>query len=207
MAERNNRRDVILDKAAQLFATKGVAATTVREIADSVGLLSGSLYHHFESKDAIVDELLRSYLDDLSSRYSTVSREELDPRARIERLIHVSMEVVEAHPYATEIYQNDFNLLRDQERFSYLRSSAASTRKIWLDALNSGLESGAFRADIDPQTLYRIIRDVVWLSVRWRQPGNQTRVKLAEQCASVLLDGIAIKQARKAVPARRSRAS
>src|ERR1700753_1368051 len=105
MPERQNRREVILDKAAQLFATKGVAATTVREIADSVGLLSGSLYHHFESKDAIVDELLRSYLEDLRDKYRQVSSEDLDPRSRIERLVQASMEVVEAHPYATEIYQ------------------------------------------------------------------------------------------------------
>jgi TetR/AcrR family transcriptional regulator, cholesterol catabolism regulator len=204
MPERNNRRDAILVKAAQLFATKGVAATTVREIADSVGLLSGSLYHHFESKDAIVDELLRSYLDDLRTRYHQVTKEDLDPRSRVERLVHVSMDVVEAHPYATEIYQNDFNLLRNQPRFSYLKTSAAETRKIWLDALNSGLESGVFRSDIDPQILYRIIRDVVWLSVRWQQTGpNRSLVMLADECSSVLLDGISVKVAAR----RRSRAS
>jgi TetR/AcrR family transcriptional regulator, cholesterol catabolism regulator len=204
MPERNNRRDVILDKAAQLFAAKGVAATTVREIADSVGLLSGSLYHHFESKDAIVDELLSSYLDDLRTRYHEVTRETLDPRTRIERLVHASMQVVEAHPYATEIYQNDFNLLRNQPRFGYLKSSAAETRKIWLDALNSGLESGAFRSDIDPQVLYRIIRDVVWLSVRWQKPGGgRSLTQLADECSSVLLDGIAAK----APARRRARAS
>lgn len=202
MPERNNRREVILDKAAQLFATKGVSATTVREIADSVGLLSGSLYHHFESKDAIVDELLRSYLDDLRTRYHAVAKEELDPRERIERLVHVSMEVVEEHPYATEIYQNDFNLLRNQPRFSYIKTSAADTRKIWLDALNSGFDSGAFRSDIDPQILYRIIRDVVWLSVRWQKPGpGRGLTKLANDCASVLLDGISVKPTTK----RRSR--
>jgi AcrR family transcriptional regulator len=192
MPDRGSRRDVILDKAARLFATKGVAATTVREIADSVGVLSGSLYHHFESKDAIVDELLRSYLDDLHARYHEVTREDLDPRARIERLVRVSMEVVGAHPYATEIYQNDFNLLVAQPRFAYLKTSVADTRKIWLDALNSGLDSGAFRSDIDTQTLYRIIRDVVWLSVRWHKPANQTLVTRAEQCASVFLDGISV---------------
>src|SRR5947209_11706377 len=130
MPEQNNRRDVILDKAAQLFATKGVAATTVREIADSVGLLSGSLYHHFESKDAIVDELLRRFTDDLRAGYQRVARESMDPRSRIESLVHVSMTVAEAHPYATVIYQNDFNLLRSQPRYNYLKTSAAESRKI-----------------------------------------------------------------------------
>jgi TetR/AcrR family transcriptional regulator, cholesterol catabolism regulator len=195
MAERTNRREVILDKAARLFATKGVAATTVREIADGVGVLSGSLYHHFESKDAIVDELLRSYLDELHTRYHEASKEELDPRSRIERLVRVSMEVVVAHPYATEIYQNNFNLLVAQPRFAYLKVFVADTRKIWMDAIHSGLDSGLFRTDIDPQTLYRIIRDVVWLSVRWQKPSNQALVTRAEECASVFLDGISVRPA------------
>lgn len=194
MLVRNNRRSEILQKAAQLFATKGVAATTVREIADSVGLLSGSLYHHFESKDAIVDELLRSYLDDLREQYRQVGHEDLDPRARIERLVQVSMDVVEAHPYATEIYQNDFKLLREIPRFSYLKTSAGQTRRIWLDALTTGLESGVFRSDIDPQVLYRIIRDVVWLSVRRPQIGpKRSMAGRAEECALVLLDGISVR--------------
>jgi AcrR family transcriptional regulator len=189
MPEPSNRRAMILDKAAQLFAAKGVRATTVREIGDNVGMLSGSLYHHFGSKDAIVDELLRSYLEDLRARYHEVARQDLDPRARIERLIEVSMEVVEAHPYTTEIYQNDFNLLRDQPGFGYLKTSAADTRRVWLDALKSGVEAGVFRDDIEPSVLYRIIRDLVWLGVRWQRPGP-SRLKLAQQCASVLLDGI-----------------
>src|SRR4051794_9707743 len=109
MTERSNSREAILEKAASLFATRGVAATTVRDIAGEVGLHSGSLYHHFKSKDAIVDELLRGYLDDLLARYRAVAAEDLDPRARLERLVRVSLDTVGAHPHATEIYQNDFN--------------------------------------------------------------------------------------------------
>jgi len=194
MSEPVSRRDLILDKAAQLFASKGVSATTVREIADSVGLLSCSLYHHFESKDAIVDELLRSYLDDLRSRYKAVTAEDLDPRAKFDRLVHASLETVEAHPYATEIYQNDFKLLVEQPRFRYLQSSASETRRTWLDILNQGKDEGVFRSDIDPQVLYRIIRDVVWMSVRWyKRTASYGLRQLADDCTSILLDGVSIK--------------
>ena len=72
MNEPQDRRGVILASAAELFARKGVSATTVREIADAVGILSGSLYHHFESKDAIVAEILAGYLRDIQDRYATV---------------------------------------------------------------------------------------------------------------------------------------
>ncbi|MGC2799024.1 MAG: helix-turn-helix domain-containing protein, partial [Mycobacterium sp.] len=45
----NSRRDELLELAATMFAERGLRATTVRDIADSAGILSGSLYHHFSS--------------------------------------------------------------------------------------------------------------------------------------------------------------
>jgi AcrR family transcriptional regulator len=189
-----NRREVILQKAAELFAAKGVAATTVREIADSVGLLSGSLYHHFESKDAIVDELLRSYLNDLLDGSKRVTAENVDPRSKLENLVQASLETVEAHPYATEIYQNDYNLLAAQPRFTYLKSTGVEVQKTWIDVIRAGINTGVFRADIDPQILYRFMRDVVWQSVRWYRPAlGLTLRQLANDCTSLLLDGMATK--------------
>ena len=64
-----DRHQQILAVAAALFARKGVAAATVREIADEVGILSGSLYHHFDSKEAMVDQILAPYLKDLREAY------------------------------------------------------------------------------------------------------------------------------------------
>ena len=58
------RRSEILDTAAAMFATGGFRAS-LKEIADACGILPGSLYHHFESKEAIVIELVRRYQADL----------------------------------------------------------------------------------------------------------------------------------------------
>ena len=41
----------LLELAASMFAERGLRATTVRDIADAAGILSGSLYHHFDSKE------------------------------------------------------------------------------------------------------------------------------------------------------------
>ena len=74
MPDVGDRREVILAQAGKLFARKGVSATTVREIGDAAGILSGSLYHHFESKEAMVDEILAEYLEHLQHSYSQVLR-------------------------------------------------------------------------------------------------------------------------------------
>jgi AcrR family transcriptional regulator len=58
------RREEILATAAELFASSG-ARTSLKEIAAACGILPGSLYHHFESKEAIVVELVQRYQADL----------------------------------------------------------------------------------------------------------------------------------------------
>ena len=66
------RREELLELAATMFAQRGLRATTVRDIADAAGILSGSLYHHFASKEEMVDEVLRTFLDWLFERYQRI---------------------------------------------------------------------------------------------------------------------------------------
>jgi AcrR family transcriptional regulator len=186
-----DRRESILASAAALFATKGVAATTVRQIADEVGILSGSLYHHFESKEAMVDEIISSFLEDLRARYKAVLDVQTDPRGRLHDLVVASLEVVEAHPHATEIYQNDVNYLLQFERFAYLRNAGKEVQTTWLQVIESGVAQGVFRADLDTKILYRLIRDAVWQSVRWFKPSKEYPTsRLAEDCTALFLDGL-----------------
>jgi AcrR family transcriptional regulator len=61
------RRGEILDTAADLFASAGYVGTSLRDVADACGILPGSLYHHFESKEAIAIELLERYQTELDA--------------------------------------------------------------------------------------------------------------------------------------------
>jgi AcrR family transcriptional regulator len=81
------RRDEILDTASQLFASSGLR-TSLQEIADACGIRPGSLYHHFESKEAIVIELVRRYYAELD-QLAEIAVKELkgsDPRLAPERI-------------------------------------------------------------------------------------------------------------------------
>lgn len=60
----STRRSAVLETAASLIATSGLR-TSMHEIADAAGIQPGSLYHHFDSKEALLVELLRRYHRDL----------------------------------------------------------------------------------------------------------------------------------------------
>lgn len=191
MGEALDRRSVILQHAAGLFASKGIVGTSVREIADAVGILSGSLYHHFESKDEMVSAIVRDYLGDLTGRYAEVLGRDSDPRGQLTELVRVSLAVTEDHPHATEIYQNSANYLRTLAEYDEIRAHAAAIQSTWLSVLQAGVDAGEFRCDIPLKVLYRLIRDALWLSVRWFQPtSHYPRSRFADDFVATFLEGV-----------------
>lgn len=192
MAEPADRRELILESAAEMFARKGIGATTVREIADAVGVLSGSLYHHFKSKDAIVAEILGAYLASIRSRYAAVLDSGKPPAQCLHDLVLASLQVARDQPHATAIYQNELHYLRGQTEFADVHDGAAEVQRTWLRVIEKGVADGSFRDDIPPRVFYRLIRDAVWLSVRWHHPtGSYPTGQLADDVTSIFLHGFA----------------
>ena len=114
------RRDELLGLAATMFAERGLRATTVRDIADAAGILSGSLYHHFSSKEEMVDEVLRTFLTWLFDRYQHIVDTEPNPLARLKGLFMASFDAIEHRHAEVVIYQDEAKRLSSQPRFSYV---------------------------------------------------------------------------------------
>jgi AcrR family transcriptional regulator len=192
MTEVQDRRELILSTAAEMFARRGLRATTVRAIADAVGVFSGSLYHHFPSKDAILDEVLSRYLQEIRARYAVVLASGRQPAECLHDLVVASLAIAEEQPHATAIYQNESQYLREMPGFGAIQTAAAGIQQTWLQVIEAGVADGSFRDDIPPWVFYRLIRDAVWLSVRWHRPdGPYSTSQLAEHVTSLFLHGFA----------------
>jgi TetR/AcrR family transcriptional regulator, cholesterol catabolism regulator len=187
----HSRRAELLAIAAGLFAEKGFKNTTVRDIADAAGILSGSLYHHFDSKESMVDEILQTFQAELFAAYDEVLASDVDARLKIERAVRLSFAAIDQHRHEVAIFQNEADYLGAFPRFGYLAERNAQSRNVWMTLLTEGVETGALRADLDITLTYRFIRDTVWVAVRWYRPGGGlTHEAIADQYLTILLDGI-----------------
>jgi AcrR family transcriptional regulator len=185
------RREELLGIAAGLFAAKGFTNTTVRDIADAAGILSGSLYHHFDSKESMVDEILRTFQEELFGQYDAILASDADPLAKLERAVLVSFDAIDQHHDEVAIFQNDAAYLLTFERFAYLGERNRQSREVWLTLLQNGIDAGVLRADLDIELTYRFIRDTIWVAVSWYRPGGRrTHAEIARQYLSILLEGI-----------------
>ncbi|MCF8571145.1 TetR/AcrR family transcriptional regulator [Gordonia sp. HY002] len=185
------RRDELLGIAGELFAERGLRSTTVRDIADAAGILSGSLYHHFDSKESMVDDLLRGFLDALFDRYREIDAADLSAADTLRQFVIASFESIDARHTAVAIYQNEARRLSGQERFSYIHERNVEFRELWESVLRRGVADGDFRSDLDVELVYRFLRDTVWVAVRWYRPGGPKTIDdIAAQYLSVVLDGV-----------------
>ncbi len=71
--EKGNTKQEILEASLELFSVQGFEATSVSQIADAVGIRKASLYSHFESKQAILDALVKDVLQQYG-KHSIITR-------------------------------------------------------------------------------------------------------------------------------------
>ncbi|MEU6379429.1 TetR/AcrR family transcriptional regulator [Streptomyces sp. NPDC046909] len=187
----SERRAQIVRIAAELFAERGYKATTVRAIGDAAGVLSGSLYHHFDSKEAIADELFTSYFDELLGTYREITESGTDPRDTFSRLVRAAFESIEHHHAAVIVLQNEQHYLHEFSRFSYLDERQRDVERLWTKVLEDGIDDGIFRDTLNARIVYRFVRDAIGTTARWYRPNGQLKPQeLAEQYLAMTLDGI-----------------
>jgi TetR/AcrR family transcriptional regulator, cholesterol catabolism regulator len=188
---RSRRRADMVAIAADLFAQKGYRATTVREIADAAGILSGSLYHHFDSKESIGDEILSGFINEVLANYRAAVAEGTDPRAALERIVRTTSLTLAQHRAALTMLQNDWNYFASQPRFAYLSKALREIERIWIGQLEAGKQAGLFRADLDPKLTYRLLQDVLWIPAQWRRTRGYSADQVIDGFLRILFEGIA----------------
>ena len=134
------RRDEILAIAAAIFARKGILGTTVRDIADEAGILSGSLYHHFESKDQMVEEILHDHGQRQLQAFKDVVAREPDPVEAVHGLVIVGVQFVADNPDVARIFRNDVQQIKEIPRLAHVERNRQESRQIWNGVVRAGID-------------------------------------------------------------------
>jgi len=90
------RRHQLLTVAAEVFARRGYESATLKEIADAAGLLPGSMYHYFRSKEDLFLQVVHEGFRQLNSAIDAALRDITDPWRRLETVcsVHLSQPLV-----------------------------------------------------------------------------------------------------------------
>jgi AcrR family transcriptional regulator len=182
--------------AARLFAAKGYSATTTRELSAALGVTNGTLYHHFESKEALLLLLCNESLSRITSEVAAAVGETHEPRGRLATLIRAHV----------------VTMLRDQDLHKTMLTELRSLSGDNLEAVKGRRDdysrfvrevieeeqtAGAVRGDIPAKTLALLLLNMLNWTIFWFRPDGDLRpAELADAIVSTFLDGAAATAAR-----------
>ncbi len=192
-AAASNRRADIIRVASELFAERGYRATTVRDIGDRVGMLSGSLYYHFKTKDEILHELMEAYEDDLLAHYALAVEESGDFRTTLRRLLRAGLQAVVNYPDETAILHAELKYFTTSGDFDYINKMMKRIEELYVSAIERGIAAGEIRPDVDPGMIYRMVMDVLKSASFWYDrydPRKHDIEKLVDAWVGIFVDGI-----------------
>ncbi|WP_156689080.1 TetR/AcrR family transcriptional regulator [Mycobacterium sp. Marseille-P9652] len=192
--ETGTRRDEILTTAASLIATSGLR-TSLQEIADAAGILPGSLYHHFESKEAILIELIHRYQEDLDriGRTALSRLDGPDPRPISDQIVELGSAIADCAVRHRAALQMSFyeGPSTDPELVQLTQRRPVAIQEAMLQTLRAGRWSGYIKADLDLPTLAdRICQTMLQVGLdvmRHRSPATQ----VAGLLCRIILQGLA----------------
>jgi AcrR family transcriptional regulator len=146
MAERRER---ILEAAMNRFAEYGFNATTVRQIADDVDILSGSLYHHFATKEEMLDEIIRQAVMRLHDVMVRIAAAPQAAESRLVALILATLRELTAHQAVHAILFFERKFIRRSPDFAYVNATRRETYDGWRKVMDDGVRDGQFRSELD----------------------------------------------------------
>ena len=143
------RREKILKIAAHRFAEHGFAATTVRQIADDVGVLSGSLFHHFASKEEMLHDIVRDAVLEMRDNAVRIAQAQVDAETRLVALIILDLTELTRNQEVHAILYNERKLFRRSDEFAAVVKAKYKSYQSWTSVLSEGMSAGLFRKDLD----------------------------------------------------------
>lgn len=185
----STRKETIVDTAARLFRERGFAATSMRDLAEQVGVEAASLYNHISSKAEILQELCFKVANQFISNIDKVEAEEIPAIKKIEAVLRFHIRQMVDHYEEVYVSDREWKHLTDP----YL-SNIRNQRRVYRQRIASIIEEGIRRNEIkkiDAPTAVLIMLHAVSGIESWHRSKQKISGEILEEnMISILIEGL-----------------
>lgn len=185
-------RQTLLAECVELFNRHGYEATSMGMLATHLGISKSAIYHHVDSKEAILDHAVTEALDALEACLDDVVASGVDAGAQVEAAIRGTLGVLaEKQPEVTLLLRLRGNSAVEVAAVERRREI---TRRFG-DLLEAAQAAGAVRSDVTPRNLARLALGMINSIVDWYRPdrgvpGQQGPDQMIDAVTGVVLGGL-----------------
>jgi TetR/AcrR family transcriptional regulator, cholesterol catabolism regulator len=184
-----DRKVQILAQAARMFSEQGYQATSMRTLAEAVGIEAASLYSHFPSKEAILRAIAWSCADDFFHHVEPIVRSGLHTRAKLRAMIVAHVDVLLRNQAASAVFADEWRQLGPDLRAAYAHLRDRY-EQLFRGVIYQGVVENLFR-NAEPKYSALILLSALNGTAQWyRAGGPMSAAETAELLADVLIDGL-----------------
>ncbi|USD35723.1 MULTISPECIES: TetR/AcrR family transcriptional regulator [Ferrimonas] len=170
LADPSSPRGRLLGQAARLFREKGYQSTTVRDLASAVGILSGSIFHHYKNKDAILKAVMLEGIHFSMGRMRTQLAAAPTTIDKLRALIACELDSMNGDKGdAMAVVINEWRFLSDVGQADILALREAY-EKMWIDVLEQAKNESLISAP--PQVLRKLLYGSITWTDKWFRAGD-----------------------------------
>ncbi len=176
------REDEILAAATRVFREKGYHGASVRDIAESVGLLKGSLYHYIRSKEELLARLFEGALQETVRELEEIATRDASATVRLRAMVRAYALSVTANLDSVGIFLREWRSLPPPE-LARVRARRRTMRSLFESVLAEGARKREFAAGDTKVATLAILGMVNWLYEWYRPRGRLRPEALADELA------------------------
>jgi len=178
----------LIQAAARLFRDKGYERTTVRDLAAEVGILSGSLFHHFKNKERILRAVMEEAILLNTETMKAALAEADNSKDRVLALIKCELaSILGDTGAAMTVLVFEWRSLNEDSQ-AHILGLRDIYEQLWLDALNEAKDDGL--VVIDPFILRRLLTGALSWTVNWYdEEGDMDLDALSRNALSLAVKG------------------
>lgn len=183
-------RDQLIHAALVLFDTNGYPRTSVEDIVAKAKVTKGAFYHHFGSKEEVLEIIHNVYVESQIELCTRIISEDINPREKLRELARATITNLNQYRAHVSVYLQDRRFLTDQRKKNVLEKRS-EIDKLFNSIIEDGVRSGYFRTDVSPKLItFGIIGMYAWVINWWKPSGSLSLEEIADQYVDVLLDGL-----------------
>jgi len=190
-AKNGTRKDVIIRKASSLFRTKGFAATSMRDLAISVGVEAPSLYNHIGSKIELLQDICFKIAGEFTSQLEKTEAKNVSVLIKLEEIIRFHIHMMLEEFDEVFVANHEWKYLKEPHLGNFLNQRRSYEKRL-VALVEAGIKTNEFKKSNPYVTVLTILSALRGLEFWLRHKKKFSQQELANEMVDHLLKGMVL---------------
>lgn len=184
-----SRKQQIEETATALFKRRGFAATSMRDLANELGIEAASIYSHIKSKEEILQRICFRMAQEFFEIIDKTEADKNSATQRLQRAVYWHVQVITKNTEASAVFLNEWRHLSEPFHTDFL-AMRDRYEAYFTDIIRDGVRNGEFTVPDEKFAVLTILSSLNWLHTWYKPEGKMNPEEIATNLAIMLLNGL-----------------